>query len=253
MASVIELKNVTVELDSRLVLEDLDCEVGDKQLVVVFGPNGAGKTTLLRLLIGQLEPTRGQVLLLGKSVAQSKSEVGYVPQYFQNVASFPISALKAVLMGRFGRIGLLKRATRRDFEIARSALETVGLSDCENRVLGELSGGQRQRVFIARALAAEPKLLLLDEATSGVDVGAKESLYQLLARLKKQMTVLFVTHDMSVVSQDVDMVLCLDRRLVSHGKPEEALNQQALKAMYGAEVAFFAHCNFPHVHAHKHE
>jgi zinc transport system ATP-binding protein len=106
-------------------------------------------------------------------------------------------------------------------------------------------------VYIARALVREPRLLLLDEATSGIDVGVKSSILSLVERLKERMTILFVTHDMSVVSEAVDEVLCLQRTLVAHGRPSEALSAEAMAVMYGSDAQPFMHCHLPHRHVHS--
>lgn len=251
--SLIRCQDLCVELEGAVVLEKISLEIDFNKLVIIFGPNGAGKTTFLKTLLGELKPTSGLLEFDGGSVISNLKSIGYVPQGVFALRNFPITVLKAVMMGRLGRIGLFRRAKKSDFDICRAALSDVGLSGFENRYLSELSGGQRQRVFIARALAAEPKVLLMDEATSGVDIGARETLYELLSRLKKRMTVIFVTHDVSVVSKEVDMIVCLNRSLVSHGRPEEALTDEALKCMYGDKSAFFSHCSAPHVHVHKHE
>ncbi len=252
MAFVAELKNVSVSIQDRLVLDDISISFNENQFSVIFGPNGAGKTTLLKLLIGQIKPDTGTIKLCGGPVLQNLSNVGYVPQDFFSKKQFPISVLKTVVTGRYARIGWGKRVSEKDYSIARETIKLVGLSNYEDRYLSELSGGELQRVFLARALCGEPKVLLLDEASSGVDVGAKETLYDLLYRLKERLAIIFVSHDMSVVSKGVDMVCCLDRKLVSHGSPEVALTDEALICMYGHNVATFSHCNTPHVHVHDH-
>ncbi len=248
----IECQDISVSFDGRVALQDISFDVEERELAIIFGPNGAGKTTLLRVVLGQLKPNKGQVKILGKSIDENLRQIGYVSQAAFARKSFPIRAIKVVMMGRFPRRGLFSRPNAEDLQCARQALADVGLSDLENSYFNDLSGGQKQRLFIARALACEPQILLLDEATSGVDAGARESLYELIARLKKKMAVIFVTHDVGVVSKDVDKIICLNRTLVSHGKPEEALNQEALRCLYGERAAFFSHCGAPHVHVHKH-
>ena len=248
----IRFENVDVLFGGRLALENISVGIDDKSFVVVFGPNGAGKTTFLKVMLGQLRPSRGRVLLLDGEIKNNTRHVGYVPQGVFEKKTFPIRVLSVVLMGLNRSIGLFRYPGNEHVNAARAALATVGMEDFENYHLAELSGGQRQRIFIARALVSKPRILLLDEATSGVDAGARESLYNLLVRLKKEMTVVFVTHDMGVISKEVDSVLCLNRTLVSHGRPEVALSPENLACMYGEGVAMFSHCNLPHVHVHSH-
>lgn len=253
MTNSVELTNVTVSLGGREVLSHITVALPERGFHIVFGPNGGGKTSLVRTIIGELKPESGSVKLFDQDPKKSRTQVGYVPQRVQARRNFPITAEKAVLMGTYGQVGLFKRPNKTDWSKVWEIMERVGLSGLEKRPLSELSGGQRQRVFLARALATEPKLLILDEAMSGVDVGMKERLYELLSSLKESMAVIFVTHDMSVVSRSVDTVLCLDKTLVSHGKPEEALTQEALSCMYGSNVALFSHCEGAHhIHVPEH-
>jgi zinc transport system ATP-binding protein len=103
-------------------------------------------------------------------------------------------------------------------------------------------------VFLARALANEPDLLLLDEPTTGVDVAATESLYELLLSLHKDgITILIVSHDVGVVASYVNGVVCVNRRLIAHGRPEEVLGSEELEQMYGCEAMFFHHGRVPHL------
>jgi len=253
MNAIVDLKNVSYEIDGARLLDDISVSFNAKQFSVIFGPNGAGKTTLLKLLIGQIKPTSGQVKLFGGTVLDNRYKIGYVPQDFYSKKSFPLSVRKAVLTGRYGKIGWFNRPTRRDYDIVDRTIELVGLTALKHRSLEDLSGGELQRVFLGRALSSEPELLLLDEAASGVDAGAKESLYDLLSRLKESMAIIFVSHDMSVISKGVDSILCLDKKLVSHGKPEEALTDHALHSMYGEKIFAFSHCQVPHVHVDGHK
>lgn len=251
--SVIEFKNVSVSLGGRPALQNVSATINDKQLTVIFGPNGAGKSTLLKLIIGQLEADEGTISLLGGSVRDNRHQLGYVPQNFFSKKSFPLSVRKTVMTGRFGhKIGWFRNPQKEDHVKVEEAIGLVGIEHLSDRILEDLSGGELQRVFIARAIAGEPRILLLDEATSGIDVGVKESLYDLLGRLKEKMAILFVSHDMSVLSKGVDSLLCLDRRLVSHGSPAEALTDKALHAMYGEQIFAFSHCQVPHVHVSGH-
>jgi zinc transport system ATP-binding protein len=151
-------------------------------------------------------------------------------------------------MGRYGTLGLGRRPRGEDRRAALEALELVGIRDLAGKLIGELSGGQRQRAFVARALAAKPKLLLLDEPTTGVDPAASESFYELLRKIQETgVTVLMVTHDVGVVSRYVDKVACINRRLVVHGRPEEVVTSEALAEMYGCAALFFHHGRIPHM------
>jgi len=148
-----------------------------------------------------------------------------------------------------GRIvGLLALELSRD-EAVRRALQRVEMLDLAHRQIGQLSGGQRQRVLVARALALEPRILLLDEPTSSMDVSVAEGFYEFLNELHHSMdlTILLVSHDVTVVSQYTDQVACLNRRLMVHGKPGEVMDQVALECMYGQGAIFFAHGDVPHM------
>src|SRR3990170_4362279 len=141
------------------------------------------------------------------------------------------------------RIGLGRRFAAPDYEAARRALETVGMLPFRDRLIGQLSSGQQQRVLIARALVSHPDLLVLDEPTVGVDADAQEQFYSLLHRLNREMgtTLVLVSHDIGVISQEVTQLACLNRTLVFHGSPEEAMRSGALAEMYRAQSWMVAH------------
>jgi len=248
---IIELQNISVAFQDILVLDDVSLTVPPGASLAILGPNGAGKTTLLQVILGLVRPTGGSVRVFGRTPAamrQEKRRIGYVPQVMSVDLNFPVSAREVVMMGRYGRIGLYRRPSRADHDAVRLAMERVGICDLAERPIARLSGGQRQRVFLARALANEPELLLLDEPTTGVDAASSESLYELLHHLYKGgMTMLLVSHDVGVVASYVQGVVCLNRRLVAHGRPEEVLGSEQLAQMYGCEAMFFHHGRVPHL------
>jgi zinc transport system ATP-binding protein len=246
----VEFDHVSVAYGMELVLEDVSFQVAKGEFVGILGPNGAGKTTLLKAILGLVKPIQGTIRIFGHSRGGDGTHaIGYVPQVAHIDPNFPVHVWDVVLMGRFGRLGLFRRPARQDREIAWRALEQVGMEDLAHRQIGQLSGGQRQRVLVARALALEPELLLLDEPTAGIDTAMAESFYEFLNELHRNLalTILLVSHDVTVVSQYTDQVACLNRRLMVHGKPEEVLDRVTLECMYGQGALFFAHGDVPHM------
>lgn len=248
---IVQLQDLSVQIRGELLLDSITIDIPFPSMALIFGPNGAGKSTLLKVLIGEINPSSGTVLVDGQNIANGKRCIGYVPQDLGALSKFAITVESAVAMGRYRRGHNLYGHESRSERSGRieQALEEVGLPETRKKLLGELSFGQLQRVILARALVAEPKLLLLDEASSALDQGAREGIFDLLAKLKRRMTVVLVTHDMGAISNDVDLVMCLNKRLVSHGRPEQALTEEALQCMYGGNSQFFSHC---HVDCHGH-
>lgn len=242
--AVVKLENVWAQYDSEPVLEGINLSIGQEDFIGIIGPNGGGKTTLLKLILGLVSPSRGKVSVLGKSPRKSRTSIGYVPQTTTFDHNFPINVWDVVLMGRYSHTGLLKRYQKSDSEAAQQALETVNIANLRNRQIGKISGGEQQRAFIARALVSQPKLLLLDEPTASVDPAMQTEFYELLNRLKKQMAIVLVSHDISAVSIYVDKIACLNRQLYYHGSKE--LTPEILEATYKCPVQMIAHGTVPH-------
>jgi zinc transport system ATP-binding protein len=250
MEKVIELKDVWVRYGNQVILEAVNLELEKPEgLLGIIGPNGGGKTTLLKVFLGLLKPYRGNVKLFGKTPEKSRDLVGYVPQYKRFDFDFPISVWEVVLTGRISHTGFLKKYSDEDKKAAEDALKTVEMFQYKDRQIGQLSGGQRQRVFIARALATNPKLLLLDEPNSGLDPHMQDELYRLLSRLKNDMAIIMVTHDLSAVSVYVDKIACLNRKLHYHNSKE--IPVEDLEATYQCPVELIAH-GVPHRVLEKH-
>ncbi len=271
--TVLTLRDVTFSYGGEPTLENVNLSVRDREAVCIVGPNGGGKTTLVKLILGLLSPQRGEVRLFGQPPHRTRLRVGYMPQHVQYDAQFPVTAMDIVLMGRLGQSGgdqpppaadandnsrvahgrrrlrqICRGVTgwhgRADRRAALDALARVGLEDCSRRVFASLSGGQRQRVLIARALCGQPELLLLDEPTSNVDSLVEARLLDLLRELNRRMTILMVSHDLGFVSDFVESVICVNRRVVVH--PTRAMTGAAIRDIYGGEVRMVRHDEFFH-------
>ena len=174
------LSDVSAGYADRPALEHVTLAVEPGSLLAVVGPNGAGKSTLLKLMAGLLQPWSGRIEILGAPAGRESRRVAYVPQAELVDWGFPVTVEDVVMMGRFPRLGPIRRPGADDRRAVRDALAQVGMATHIRTQIGRLSGGQRRRVFLARALAAEPDLFLLDEPVTGIDPATQELLMDLL-------------------------------------------------------------------------
>jgi zinc transport system ATP-binding protein len=240
---LIRLKGVTVSFDGELVLDKVDFSVVERDYIGIIGPNGGGKTTLLRVILGLIEPDSGGVEVLGTSPERGRRYIGYVPQFTEFDKVFPISVQEFVMMGRLPRSSMASRYSSEDREKALSALRRVDLLHLKGRQLGVLSGGEKQRAYIARALATDPKVMLLDEPTANIDIKMETGFYDLLSDLRKEIAVVLVSHDISVISVKVDKIACLNKQLFMHDSSE--IDEHVLEETYKCPVEMIAH-GVPH-------
>lgn len=235
-APSIALDHVSVRYDGIPALEDVSLVIPRGNQVAVVGPNGAGKSTLFNVIAGLIKPQSGAVQVYG-SGPQGHICVGYVPQRNRIDWRFPVSVADVVMMGRIGKIGLLRWPRRRDRAAVTDALAQVEMADYAGRQIGELSGGQQQRVFLARALAQEAEILLLDEPLAGLDVPSQEALQRVLARLRAGgITLLIATHDLHQAAEQYDRIVLLNHRIIADGPPATALTTDLLARAYGSQV-----------------
>ncbi len=215
MEKLIEVLNARCGYGDRPILDQVSFSVEAGEFVVIIGSNGAGKSTLMRLLLGTLTPDAGTVRSLGRlaSGTEAMPGVGYVPQHGLSAQSgFPATAEEIVLSGLYADIGRFRPVRRRHRDLARQALERVGMGDAAHTLAGSLSGGQLQRVLLARVLAGRPRLLLLDEPLTGIDTDSSVKIHSLLRELSREdgTAVLMVTHDIAGASRYLDRILCLE-------------------------------------------
>lgn len=222
---ILKVKNLNVEFEDEKIICNLSFELKRGEVLTILGPNGAGKTVLLKTLLG-IFPYRGEIEW------EKDIKIGYVPQRVPFVRDVPMKVEE-----------FLKLKTKNENEIK----EKIKLVDFEENFLkknvGEISSGQYQRILIAWALIGSPDILLFDEPTSGVDISSKESVYQLLEKLKKEknLAIILVTHDLSVVFKFSDYVICLNKCPICQGKPKEIITPENLSKLYGQEIKFYEH------------
>ena len=237
----LEIHDLTVAYHKKPVLYGIDVTVPAGKLVGIIGPNGAGKSTLIKAIMGLLPASSGWVKVFGQTFKAACARVGYVPQRESVDWDFPVSVMDVVLMGRYGRLGLFKRPTKEDRDIARACLEKVKMLPVANRQIGNLSGGQQQRVFLARALAQESDLYLMDEPFAGVDAATESAIVTLLQELKRRgKTILVVHHDLATAREYFDTLLLLNMRLVAFGHTADVFTHEILQKTYGGRLTILS-------------
>jgi ABC-type Mn2+/Zn2+ transport system ATPase subunit len=223
---LLSVKGLNVVRDGEPIIKDMSFEAKERETLIILGPNGAGKSTLLRTLLGLL-PYSGEIVWHTKNIS-------YLPpqELFQRRGLPPLS------IEDFFKF---KKVTR---EKILHIFSVVGLdSSLLRRRFGAVSTGQFQRMLIAWALVDEPRVLLFDEPTSGIDVGGQETIYTLLHKFWKErnLTILLVTHDLNIVWEHGDNVLCMNKEKLCYGRPREVITPEGLEEIYGTGVKFYKH------------
>lgn len=250
---MIEARNISVEIHSKKLLDDVSVEMRAGEVLVIVGANGAGKSTLRKVLCGDLVQTSGEVLIDEKPLNEwnlnERAKVRAVlPQ--DSSLNFPFTVLEIVLMGRAPHVAGVE--AERDYEIARAALGAVDALDLEERIYPTLSGGERQRVHLARVLAqiwertGSPRYLLLDEPTASLDLTHQHTTLKIARRFAADgAAVLVILHDLSLAAQYADRVLILkDGKISALGAPAEVFTPDAIQKAFGVKVSVIKHPHF---------
>jgi ABC-type Mn2+/Zn2+ transport system ATPase subunit len=248
-ALVVEAREVQVTISGNPVLRGVNLQIPKGEIVALIGPNGSGKTTLLRCLLGLQKIDRGEIRLFGGTTMKSAvRRIGYVPQRLALDRSFILSVREFLALRlRETRHWFWQRHASTDRLIA-STFQEIGVEKLLDRPVAQLSGGQLQRVLIAFSLLHQPELLLLDEPTAGVDTPGEQTFYELIGAIQKrhQLTVVLVSHDLSMVYRYASWVYALNGVICCEGTPEQVMNAESLRHAYGLLVSPYGHHH--HVH-----
>ncbi len=234
---IISIKDLEYEIESQLILSQISFDINQGDYIALVGPNGGGKSTLIKIILGLTTQTAGEIELYTK-------EIGYVPQ---NVSlfdgNFPLSVYETVSLGLEGGKGWFSFLNSSDKRRIDDTLKRASIYELKDKNLSQLSGGQRQRVMIARALVSSPKVLILDEPSTGVDIPSQKRFYEFLKSLNSQnsLTIIFITHDLGVIADDVTHVLALNQKLIFSGTAKEMLSCESVTELYGTKSHIVGH------------
>jgi len=232
---MIEIKNLNYKKNGIEILNDINLILSNGEFAGILGPNGAGKSTLIKIITGLINDYSGSIIIDGieRNDWLKKNMIGYLPQYETIDREFPATVTDIVLMGLYFKKRLFRPYTNNDVIKAQDAMRLVGIYDKRKQLVGTLSGGELQRVLIARAIVSEVKYLFLDEPEAGIDKKMIKEFYSMLLELnKKGITILIVSHDIGMVTNQCNYIICLNKKLHCH-TPKDLVDAQIVKETYG--------------------
>ena len=230
---MIEIQNLSVKYGDNFALEDINLKLEHPSLLVVMGPNGAGKTTLLKSILGLVD-YEGEIRIFGKKPEDARDMIGYMPQRDMVNTNIPLRVKDVVLMPLLSKYYFGIRL--QDVKNAKKALKRVNMLNYWNKDFSALSGGEQQRIFLARVLAQNSKVLILDEPFSSTDVATKMNMAKILHTLKRNKTIIIVTHDVNPLVECTDKILLLRKKIIAYGTVPEVLNEENVEKLYGVRV-----------------
>ncbi|MGK6352418.1 metal ABC transporter ATP-binding protein [Parapedobacter sp. DT-150] len=238
---ILEVHDLTVSYSRKPVLWDVDFTLPSGCIAGIVGPNGAGKSTLLKSIMGLIPPSSGYAKLFDRPLEEVRHRVSYVPQRESVDWDFPVSVLDVVLMGRYGKVGLLRNTGAHDRAVALDSLDKVGMSAFAKRQISQLSGGQQQRVFLARALAQEADIYFMDEPFAGVDAATEQAIIKLLREMAStKKTIVVVHHDLQSARTYFDWMILLNMHLVASGPTDQVFTEELIQQAYGGRLSLLS-------------
>jgi iron complex transport system ATP-binding protein len=227
--------------ESEPIFSGIDLRLAPGQVFCLLGPNGSGKSTLLKCIMQLLTPAAGRVAVDGEDLSglganRIAAKLGFVPQTL--VSAFPFTVAEIVVMGRASQIRMTASPSKKDRDLAMTALERMGITHLALRPCNQLSGGEWQQVLIARALTHSPKVLLLDEPCSHLDIGNQVKILEIVNRLAQDgITILMASHFPDHAFLTAHQVGILKHgRLLALGNPDETLCESVLYDTYGIHI-----------------
>lgn len=269
---LIQATNICHRYDDQWVLENIDFRIAPKEILTLIGPNGAGKSTLLSILLGLTQPTQGKV------IRRHELKIGYMPQKIQIDPTLPLTVRRFLQLGlkpnnnhstwSFGSFsGFGRQASKPQANIKRpierlgwhQIIDQLNLTNLLKKPIQKVSGGEMQRILLARALLRQPDILVLDEPVQGVDLQGQAELYQYINELRNLYgtAILMVSHDLHLVMNHTDQVICLNQHVCCSGHPHSVSQAPEFQVLFGDftdTIAIYEHhhsesCDHTHGHA----
>ena len=224
---------LSVTYKRLLALEQVNFATSCGNRVALIGPNGAGKSTLLKAIAGLVKRSGGTISWRGTEVKKWSHEFAYLPQREEVDWNFPVTVRGLVEMGRYPQTGMFGKFSSEDDEAGEKALESLNLTDLQNRQIRELSGGQQQRTFLARAIAQEAHVLLLDEPFTGLDRNASKRLGELFHKLASEGRLIISSHhDLLTAKELFNQALVVNTQMVGFGKTEDLVTDELIEEVF---------------------
>ena len=247
MSAVLQTKNLSKKFGGFIAVRDVTLHIEPGARHALIGPNGAGKTTLVNLLTGFLEPTSGEVFLKGEDVTRlaqhQRVKRGLVRTFQINSLFAEMSVLEAVTLAVCERLGFGWHwwrpvgAHAAALDEAAALLASLRLADVANEKTRNLAYGKQRLIEIALALAARPQVLLLDEPAAGVPTSESRELFETIARLPREVTIVLIEHDMDLVFRFADRISVLvNGALLTENTPQEIARDKRVKEVYLGEA-----------------
>jgi len=237
METLLTVRNLKISFngDTEPIIQGVSFNVKKGEALGVIGPNGSGKTTLLLAILGIL-PYEGEIKL-NLSSEKKEEVIGYLPQ------KLDINKSLSLTVYDFLKLNINSRSQKEKDLAIKEILAFLHSEDLKNKQFIHLSRGQIQRTLFMASLLNNPQMLLLDEPTTGADPTAEETIYKHIIELKEKgdIGIIFVSHDLTIVSKLADRVLCLNKQMICFGEPREALNEKTLKKLYGEDIKLYEH------------
>lgn len=231
----VDVKNLSVKIGRERIVDNVSFSIKKGENVAIIGPNGAGKTTMLKAILGNIPHT-------GEVVWHEKPVIGYVPQKFDFDRTIPFTVIEFFLVYSAKNYGLWF-PTASVKERIKECLRHVKAEHVFSKNIGTLSRGELQRVLIAQAIFEQPNILILDEPTASVDIEGERTIYQLVRHLVKEfsLTSVIVSHDLHIVHDFADKVICINKKMLCAGAPRVAMSKDMLEELYGGDVTLYTH------------
>lgn len=231
---ITKVKNINVKIENQTILKDVSFDIHCKELTMIIGRNGAGKSTLLKAMLGEVSHSGEVEFFDMKEKKQEKIKIGYVPQSLNLERNMPTTVFD-MFASYISNKPVCFKKDKEIYEQVKKALEQFGAEKLIDKRVGNLSGGELQRVLLSIAITPIPNLLILDEPVSGIDLNGTMEFYQILTDLKEKydMSIILVSHDLSLVKKFADKVILIDKEVKCEGNPKEVFKSKEFTKRFG--------------------